>query len=42
MEDRPLEMTGLEVTLVMVIVVPGMTLVMIGAGVVAWIRRMAR
>lgn len=41
-EDRPLEMTGLQVALVMVIAVPGMTLVVIGAGVVAWIRRMAR
>ena len=41
-EDRPLEMTGLEVALVMVIAMPAMTLVVIGAGVVVWIRRLAR
>jgi hypothetical protein len=41
-EDRPLMMTGLQVALVMVIAVPGVTLLVIGAGIVAWIRRMAR
>lgn len=41
-EDRPLMMTGLQVALVMVIAVPGVTLLVIGGGVVAWIRRMAR
>ncbi len=40
--DRPLEMSGLAVALVFVIAVPGMTLVVFGAGIVAWIRRMAR
>ncbi len=41
-EDRPLMMTGLQVALVMVISVPGVTLLVMGAGIVAWIRRMAR
>ena len=41
-EDRPLMLTGLQRTLVMVVAVPGMTLAVIAAGVIAWIRRLAR
>ncbi len=41
-DDRPIQLTALQRGLVLVVAVPGMTMLVILAGVVAWIARLAR